>query len=72
MESLYSQNKNIKYLLCITDVFTEYTWVKSLKDKKAKTVPNIFFEKERDRKYWLTKEDKFTIKFCKNGQTTIF
>ena len=44
MESLYSKNKNIEYLLCIIDVFTKYALVKSLKDKKCKTVVNIFIE----------------------------
>ena len=34
MESLSSKNKDVKYLLCVIDVFTKYTWVKPLKDKK--------------------------------------
>ena len=29
-----SKNKNIKYLLCVIDVFTKYARVKPLKDKK--------------------------------------
>ena len=32
MGSLSSKNKNVKYLLCVIDVFTEYAWVKPLKD----------------------------------------
>ena len=32
MESLSSKNKNVKYLLCVVDVFTKYVWVKPLKD----------------------------------------
>ena len=44
MESLSSKNKNVKYLLCVTDVFTKYAWVKSLKAKKSKTVLNAFIE----------------------------
>ena len=35
MESLSSKNKNVKYVLCLTDVFTECAWVKPLKDKKS-------------------------------------
>ena len=46
MESLSSKNKNANYLLCVTDVFTNYGWVKSLKDKKGKTVLNAFIEIE--------------------------
>ena len=38
MESLSSKNKNVKYLLCVIDVFIKYSWVKPLKDKKCKTV----------------------------------
>ena len=39
-ESLPSKNKNVKYLLGVVDIFTKYTWVKPLKDKKTKTVLN--------------------------------
>ena len=42
MESLSSNNKNVKYLLYVIDVFTKYTWVKPLKDKNGKTVLNAF------------------------------
>ena len=38
MESL-SSKKNI-----LIDVFTKYAWVKHLRDKKGKTVPNAFIE----------------------------
>ena len=44
MESLYSKNKNVKYLLCVIDNFTKYAWVKPLKDKKGKTVLNTFIK----------------------------
>ena len=35
MGSLSSKNPGVKYLLCVIDVFTEYAWVKSMKDKKS-------------------------------------
>ena len=44
MRSLPSKNKNVKYLLCVTNVFTKYVWIKPLKDKKGKTVLNAFIE----------------------------
>ena len=44
MESLSLKNKNVKYLLCVIDVFTKYAWVKPLKNKKGKTVLNVFIE----------------------------
>ena len=75
MESLPSKTKKGKYLLYVTDVFTKYVWVKPLKDKKGKTVLNIFNEivNESNCKpnYGLIKEENFTINLCKNGQTII-
>ena len=44
MESLSSKNKNLKYLLCVIDVFIKYTRVKPLKDKKCKTVLKAFIK----------------------------
>ena len=44
MELFSSKNINAKYLLCVIDVFTKYTWVKHLKDKKSKTVLKAFIE----------------------------
>ena len=59
------------YLLCVTDVFTKYAWVKTLKDKKVKTVLNALVEtrNESNRKpnYGLIKEENFTINLCQNG-----
>ena len=43
IESLSSKNKNVKYLLCVTDLFTRYEWVKPLRSK-AKTVLDAFIE----------------------------
>ena len=36
MWSLSSKNKNVRYLLCVIDVFTKYAYTKRLTDKKAK------------------------------------
>ena len=44
MRSLPPENKNVKYLLCATDVFIKYAWVKPFKDKKSKAVFNAFIE----------------------------
>ena len=58
IESLSSKNKNAKYLLCVIDVFTKYTWLKALKEKKGKTVLNAFIElvhesNRRPNKLWV-------------------
>ena len=65
MTSLPSKNKNVKYLLCILDVFTKYVWVKPLKNKKDKIVINAFIEivneSNRDINYGFIKEADFII-----------
>ena len=35
MGSLSSENQDVKYLLCVIDVFIKYAWFKLLKDEKA-------------------------------------
>ena len=42
MGSLSSKNGDVNYLLYVIDVFTKYAWVKSLKNKKSKTVLHGF------------------------------
>ena len=44
MRLLSSKNKNIKYFLCVIDVFAEYALVKPLKYEKGKTVLNASIE----------------------------
>ena len=50
MESSFSNNENVKYLLCVIDVFTKCAWVTNLKDKKFKTILNAFIENESNCK----------------------
>ena len=70
MESSSSMNKHVKYLLCVIDVFSKYEWVTLLKDKKGKTVLNVFIEIVNEFNcqihYGLINEDNFTINLCKN------
>ena len=42
MQSLSKYNKGIKYLLCAIDLFTKYSWVVPLKDKKGSCIVNAF------------------------------
>ena len=72
MGSLSPENKNVKYLWCVIDVFTRYSWVKPLKGKKGKTVLNTFFEIATNlivnqKNYGLINEENFTINLFKNG-----
>ena len=79
MESLPSKNKNVKYLLCVIDVFTKHAWVKPLIDIKCKTVLNAFIEivnkfNCKPNKLLIVNQINygwikvtFTINLCKNG-----
>ena len=42
MQSLSKYNKGNKYLLCATDLFSKYTWVIPIKDKKGTSIVNPF------------------------------
>ena len=50
--------------MCFIDVFTKYAWVKSLKDKKGKTVFNAFLEivnesNRKPNKLWIDQDTEF-------------
>ena len=38
------KNKNRRYLFCVIDASTKYTWVNPLKDEKRETVLNAFID----------------------------
>ena len=70
MESLSSKNKKVKYPLCLIDVFRKYAWVKSLKDKKCKTVLNAFIKivnepNRKPNKFWVDQGREFYNKLMK-------
>ena len=65
MKSLSSTNKNVKYLLCVTDVSTKYAWAKPLKDKKGKRILSAFIEivdksNCKPNKSWVDQGREFT------------
>ena len=58
MGSLPPMKRGVKYLLCATDGFAKYFWVKTLKDKKIKRVLNSFIgivteSKRKSNKLWI-------------------
>ena len=64
MEPLSIKNKSVKYLLCVVDVFTKYAKVKTLKEKKGKTVLNAFTEivnksNRKQNKLWFVQGRHF-------------
>ena len=59
-----SKNKNVKFLICVRDVFTKYAWVKPLKDKKGKTILNAFIKSvnesnHKPNKLWVDQGKEF-------------
>ena len=65
MQSLSKYNKGIKYLLCAIDLFSKYTWVVPIKDKKGTSIVNAFkkiISKERKpNKIWVDQGVNFII-----------
>ena len=50
MQSLSKYNKGIKYLLCVTELFSRYAWVIPIKDKKGTSIVNAFKKMLSDSK----------------------
>ena len=42
MGSLYSNNQGAKYLSCVIDIFSKYTWVKTELGEKIKKQKQFF------------------------------
>ena len=72
-------NKELRFLLCVIDIFSKYAWVVPLKDKKGITITNTFQKvlkesnsskvKSKDTNQAiceLLKEVNFTIALLKN------
>ena len=76
MQSLSKKNKSIKYLSCAIDLYSKYTFVVPLKDKKGITITNAFNKiiKQSNRKPnkigWIM-EENFIIMILKNGYQTM-
>ena len=65
MQELATKNKNVKYLLCVIDVFTRYAWVIPLKNKVESTITDAMSELLHDLK------PKPEIINCDNGSEFI-
>ena len=64
MQLISKFNKGFRFLLCVIDIFSKYTWVVPLKDKKGITITNAFQKilKESNRKpnkIWVDKGSEF-------------
>ena len=64
MQEINKCSKGIRYLLCVIDLFSKYTWVVPLRDKKRVTIVNAFQSifKESNRKpnkIWVDQGNEF-------------
>ena len=63
MQSLSRYSKGFKYLLCVIDLFSKYTWVVPIKDKKGTSIVNSFkkiiSEKRKPNKIWFDQGSEF-------------
>ena len=64
MQLISKFNKAIRFLLCITDIVSKYSWVVPLKDKKGVTIVNAFQKtlndsKRKPTKIWVYQGSKF-------------
>ena len=58
MQLICKFNKIIRFLLCVIDIFSKYTWVIPLVDKNGIIITNAF-QKESNRKpnkIWVEKD----------------
>ena len=63
LQSLSKYNKEIKYLLCVINLFSKYAWVIPLKDKKGTSIVNAFqkiiLEKRKPNNIWVDQGSEF-------------
>ena len=67
MQLISKFNKGTKYLLCVFDLFSKYTWVVPLKDKKGASIVNAFQKilKRKPNKIWVDHDSEFYNNFFK-------
>ena len=76
-----NHSKGIRYLSCAIDLFSKYTWVVPLKDKKGATITNAFqkildISKRKPNKMWVDQGSEFYSnvfkKFLKDNAISIY
>ena len=64
MQLISKFNKGFRFLLCVIDIFSKYTWVVPLKEKKGISIADVF-QKILDKlgrkpnKIWVNKGSEF-------------
>ena len=64
MQLISRYNKGIRFLLCVVDIFSKYTWIVPLKDKRGVSIVTAFQSilKQSNRKpnkTWVSKDSEF-------------
>ena len=63
MQLLSRYNKGIRYLLCVIDLFSKYTWVIPLKDQKSTSIVHVFkkiiSQERKPNKIWVDLGSEF-------------
>ena len=63
MQSLSKYNKGNKYLLCAIDLFSKYSWVIPIKDKKRTSIVNAFKKQPQKEAKQSLKDEENQIKY---------
>ena len=78
MQLINKVNKEIRFLLCVYDIFSKYTWVISWKEKKGITIISAFQKildqpNGRTKKAWVKKGSEFYNRSYKSwrGKTNL-
>ena len=61
MQLISKFNKGFRFLLCVIDIFSKYTWVVPLKDKKGVSIVDAFLKildnsESKPNKIWVDKD----------------
>ena len=64
MQLISKFNKGFRFLLCVIDIFSKYSWVVPLKDKKGLRIVNAFqviLDKSgrKPNKIWVNRGSEF-------------
>ena len=61
MQLINKFNKRFRFLLCVIDIYSKYTWVISFKDKRGITITNAFQKIASQINYELINTINFKI-----------
>ena len=64
MQLISKFNRGFRFLLCVIDIYRNYTWVINLKVKKGVTIANAFEKfldelNHKPNKIWIDKSNEF-------------